>query len=446
MNPITKTYPSWNLIPKSVPSCVVRVTTSADLSFDPARTALPRGLGRSYGDCCLNGGGTLFDMTPADRFVSFDRNSGLIRCQAGVTLAEILHVIVPAGWFLPATPGTKFVTLGGAIANDVHGKNHHAVGTFGRFVEEFVLARPDGSTLTCSPSRNEGMFCATIGGLGLTGVILDATIRLRKIPSPFIHSESIKFDRLEELFEIAAESDRKFEHTAAWVDVLASGKNLGRGIFRRGDHAEGDSLPERDASKPRQSRVKPLISVPFEPPFSPISKWSVKAFNTVYYGKQRVKRCVKKIPYERFFYPLDVVGNWNRLYGRRGFYQYQGVIPPETALRTTKTVLEKISAARTPAFLGVLKTFGDKPSPGLLSFPRPGITFALDFPNAGRPLLELFDELDAIVLGAGGALYPAKDARMGTDAFRRSFPRWKEFSQYVAPGISSEFWRRIRPA
>jgi FAD/FMN-containing dehydrogenase len=434
-------YPSWNRIPRSAPKTVVRVSSRADLGFDALEgTALPRGLGRSYGDCCLNDGGTLFDMTPMDRFVSFDAATGLLGCEAGVTLADILDVVVPKGWFLPTTPGTKFVTVGGAIANDVHGKNHHAAGTFGRFVESFELLRSDGTIRTCSLRENTELFRATIGGLGLTGVILKATIRLKKVPGPLIRAESVKFDRLEEFFDIAKESDGKFEHTVAWIDALARGKNLGRGIFMRGDHVEG-------ASRPRQSHVKnPPFSVPFDFPGLALNNASIGAFNAVYFHRQRVKTSITTTPYESFFYPLDTIGNWNRIYGRRGFYQYQLVVPPDSARAVMKTVLEMISASRLASFLGVLKTFGNEDSPGLLSFPRAGVTLALDFPNAGNALLALFNALDAVVLDAGGALYPAKDTRMPPDAFRRSFPRWREFSSYVDPKLSSGFWRRINPS
>jgi len=396
---------------------------------------LAHGMGRSYGDSCLNDGGTLLLTRGLDRFLEFDESSGVLRCEAGVTLAQILEFAVPRGFFLPVTPGTKFVTVGGAIANDVHGKNHHADGTFGRFVRRFELCTSDGKRRICSPEENEGHYRATIGGLGLTGLITWAEIQLRRVPSPFIVQESLKMRSLDDFFRINDESEKDWQYTVAWIDVLARGRKLGRGIYYRGNHAP-QSPPGR-----RISFGEPRLRVPFDAPNFVLSGTSVRLFNFAYYNRQLRPLRRATIPYEPFFYPLDAVGNWNRLYGRRGLLQWQCVVSdPETVVR----ILEVVSRARQGSFLVVLKTFGALRSPGMLSFPRPGITLALDFPHLGESTLTLLDRLDALVAESGGALYPAKDARMSAEMFELSFPELPAFLPYVDPRFSSSFWRRVR--
>ncbi len=404
------------------------------------RPVLPYGCGRSYGDSCLNEGGILLDVTALNRFIAFDEEAGLLRCEAGVTLADILRLIVPRGWFLPTTPGTKFVTVGGAIANDVHGKNHHNAGTFGCHVTRFELLRSDGRRVLCSPDENPELYRATIGGLGLTGLILWAEIRLRRIPGPFIAKEQIRFRSIDEFFDISADSDQRFEYTMAWVDCLATGRRLGRGLFMRGNHAWPKAVPGRRA-EPRS-----LFTVPFDLPPFVLNLATVKAFNTLYYHSQIPRRTSRVVPFDPFFYPLDAIHNWNRLYGAPGFVQYQFVVPFASDRTAIKTILREISASGVVSFLAVLKVFGDVPSPGMLSFPRPGVTLALDFPFRGRRTLQLLDRLDRVVLEHGGALYPAKDARMSAEDFAASYPGWRDFAQYVDPKFSSSFWRRVTPA
>jgi FAD/FMN-containing dehydrogenase len=395
---------------------------------------LPFGNGRSYGDSCLNPGGALLKTGALNHFISFDPASGMLICEAGIHLCEILRIFVPRGWFLPVTPGTRHITVGGAVANDVHGKNHHRKGTFGAHIHRFELCRSDGSRHICSRDENRDWFLATVGGLGLTGVITWVEIALSPISGPWITGQALPFGDLEEFFSISSDSDNRFEYTVAWIDCCARGSNLGRGIFFRGDHRkEGVSLASH------RSRT---IAVPFSPPVSLINGLSLRAFNTAYYHRHRSpERSIRH--YESFFYPLDGILKWNRIYGPRGFYQYQCVIPPESSKEAMREVLKQIGATGMGSFLGVLKNFGDHPPEGMLSFPMPGLTLALDFPNTGEKLHRLFQRLDALVLEAGGRLYPAKDARMTGTMFRRGYPEWQRFSEFIDPKFSSGFWRRV---
>jgi FAD/FMN-containing dehydrogenase len=400
-------------------------------------TVLPFGYGRSYGDSCLNNGGTLLDTTGLNQFIAFDAENGIIRCEAGVMLADILDVIVPRGWFLPVTPGTKYVSVAGAIANDVHGKNHHVAGTFGCHVTQFELLRSDGSRRICSPTENPDFFRATIGGLGLTGVILWAEFRLKKIPTPLIAQENIRFGSLDEFFDISAESEeRGFEYTVSWVDCTAEGKDLGRGHFTRGNFYD----PPLGVSK--LPKPLPPIPVPIDAPTFLINTLTVKAFNNLYYHRQPWRMTHRIVHYNSFFYPLDTLTDWYRGYGKAGFLQYQFVMPYHD-IEPIREVFRRIAHSGQGSPLVVFKIFGDIRSPGILSFPRPGVTLALDFAFRGDKTLHLLDELDQIVMGCGGALYPAKDARMSPQAFRASYPNWEEFMDYVDPKFSSSFWRRV---
>jgi FAD/FMN-containing dehydrogenase len=400
---------------------------------------LPYGLGRSYGDSCLNDGGKLLDTARLSHFIEFDPEIGLLRCEAGVSLHDILRVVVPRGWFLPVTPGTRHVTIVGAVANDVHGKNHHGAGTLGRFVTRFELARTDGPRVLCSPDRNEDMFAATIGGLGLTGLMTWVELRLKRIEGPAIEVESVRFDNLDGYFELAADSDARFEYTVAWVDCLARDEHLGRGILMRGNH-----VARSNGATPTPPRL--TIGVPFFAPGFLLNPLTLRLFNSMYHSRQRETLVRRTCHYEPFFYPLDSIGNWNRLYGRRGFMQYQCVVPHEDGREALRSMFARISGAGDGSFLAVLKNFGDLPSPGLLSFPRPGLTLALDFPNRGGRTLGLLEELDAIVRRHGGRVYPAKDARMSARSFQLYFPEWQEFARYIDPAFSSSFWRRVTAA
>jgi FAD/FMN-containing dehydrogenase len=401
------------------------------LRHESSGSALAYGLGRSYGDSCLNEGRALLDCSHLDRILHFDPEQGLIRCEAGTSLKDILEIAVPHGWFLPVTPGTKFVTLGGAIANDVHGKNHHRAGTFGCHVRQLAIYRTDAGWVICGPEENKDLFQATVGGLGLTGIIAWAEFQLRPIQGTLIDMETIPFHSLEEFVSLSDESDSRFEYTVAWVDCLSGERT--RGIFMRGNHA---NAPERTW------QVKAGPKVPFAPPDWVLNHLTVKLFNTAYYWRNSHKPRQSVASSDSFFYPLDSVDRWNLIYGKSGFLQYQCVIP-EASFGSLQTLLTTISASGMGSFLGVLKRFGSVASPGMLSFPRPGYTLALDFAMRGEKTLTLMSALDRIVAGAGGAFYPAKDARMSAEMFELSYPAWRDFVHFIDPALSSSFWRRV---
>jgi FAD/FMN-containing dehydrogenase len=435
----TRRYQSWGRYPQVNHTTIRSILWQNEIPDLAAfkQPILPVGYGRSYGDSCLNEGGVLLDATPLRRFLDFDEKQGLLRCEAGVMLADILDVIVPRGWFLPVSPGTKFVSVGGAIANDIHGKNHHKAGTFGCHVTRFELLRSNGERLICAPDENADLFRATIGGLGLTGLITWAEFRLRAIPGPFIAREQIRFSSIDEFFDISASSDRDYEYTVAWVDCLASGKHLGRGLFMRGNHDRLRPLP----GKPIKPRAQ--LNVPFDLPPFVLNTLTIKAFNSLLYHAQWRKRSGKVVHYDPFFYPLDSIQNWNRMYGRQGFLQYQCVVPYHDNHHAIKEILQQIGQSGEGSFLAVLKTFGNIQSPGMLSFPRPGVTLALDFAFRGESTLRLLERLDRIVRDVCGAVYPAKDARMSAESFQAYFPRWRDFARYIDPRFSSSFWRRV---
>jgi len=432
-------YESWGRYPKVTHKDIRKVFWRDELPkfSEMEGTFLPIGYLKSYGDSCLNEGETLIDTTGLNKFISFDSKSGILKCESGVSLAQILDFAIPLGWFLASTPGTKHITVGGAVANDVHGKNHHKGGTFGCHVLSFELVRSDGSKIICSPVMNSELFSATIGGLGLTGLITWVEFQLKKCPSAFFAMEAIKFDCIEEFFEINSESEKYFDYTVSWIDTTAVGANLGRGIYNRGNHASPDdySLPElpNDGALP--------FPFPFDYPF--INSPSVHAFNYLYYNKQINKIDKQIVHYNPFFYPLDAVNNWNKAYGKSGFLQYQFVVPFGEDLKVIKSIMRKISDSGLSSFLTVLKTFGEVKSPGLLSFPRSGITMAVDFRMLGERTLKVLRECDEIVHSVVGVLYPAKDARMSAEHFRAFYPNFEEFIKYIDPKISSSFWRRV---
>lgn len=430
-------HESWNRYPRTRARALPLFWRCDDLPLEHGhRPLLPFGQGRSYGDCCLNDRGTLLDTAGLDHFIAFDTRTGVLRCEAGVTLEAILALVVPRGWFLPVTPGTRFVSVGGAIANDIHGKNHHGAGTFGRHVRRFELLRSDGRRLLCAPDTHRDWYRATIGGLGLTGLITWAEMQLRPVANPLMVVETLPFHDLAGFFALARESVHEYEYTVAWVDCLAQGAQLGRGLFMRANHAPanaGHHLPAR------KSRMRIL---PFNLPGWLLNRATVAGFNRLYrFGRTRgpARRFVR---HEPFFYPLDGIRQWNRLYGRRGFFQYQCVVPDDDP-GAIESILRTIAGSGRASFLSVLKTFGPMRSPGLLSFPRQGVTLALDFPNRGARTLALLEQLDAVTRSAGGAVYPAKDARMSARSFQAYYPQWRAFAAFVDPRFSSSFWRRV---
>ncbi|MBP1150394.1 FAD-binding oxidoreductase [Methylocaldum sp. RMAD-M] len=424
---------SWNRIPTLHHAKLLNLTDrSAPLPSSFNGSLLAHGNGRSYGDVCLNEGGTLLLTQCMNHFIAFDRATGRLCCEAGVLLKEILDLVVPQGWFLPVTPGTRFVTVGGAIANDVHGKNHHLAGSFGHHVVRLELLRSDGSRIVCSPTESNDWFAATVGGLGLTGLITWAELQLIPVANAFMWVESRRFTNLEEFWTLNEEAESRWPYTVAWIDCLYSGG--GRGIFISGSHA-----PPHEKLPVYREKSRRLA---FDPPFSLVNRLSLRAFNAVYYYKP-LKSRPTLTHYTPYFYPLDGLLEWNRIYGRRGFFQYQCVLPPQTSREGVAELLRRISASGQGSFLAVLKTFGHRQSHGLLSFPRPGVTLALDFPNLGERTHRLFRELDAVIRDARGALYPAKDARMPAEMFRAGYPHWERFSTFIDPRFSSSFWRRV---
>jgi FAD/FMN-containing dehydrogenase len=401
----------------------------------PEKPILPVGMGRSYGDVCLLDGGTLYHTTGLDKLLYFEPETGVLRCEAGVTLAEILEFAVPRGYFLPVTPGTKYVTVGGAIANDIHGKNHHLAGTFGNHVLAIELVRSNGARFICTPSHNADWFAATVGGLGLTGLITWAEIQLRPIASRKIQYQGTKFVGIDE-FVALSQAGSKAEYTVAWIDCVAKGKNFARGIFMQGDHSK--------VAEPPLPTKAPWLSVPVDFPEIALNRLSVGIFNTLYYNKQLTKKKTGLVDYEPFFYPLDSVLRWNRIYGKQGLLQFQCVIPWEQGHQQgIVRILKAITASGLASFLAVIKVFGDVRSPGRLSFPMPGITLALDFPIRREVSFDLLDRLANITLEHGGRMYPAKDARMTAAQFQAFYPQWEDFSRYIDPRMSSAFWKRV---
>lgn len=401
-----------------------------------AAGCLATGLRRSYGDSCLNSSGSIIDMTGLDRLMFFDPVTGVIRADAGASLAQILRLVVPHGWFLPTTPGTRFVTLGGAVANDVHGKNHHRAGSFGLHVRSMEILRSDGFRGVLTPDGEyAGLFAATIGGLGLTGVIEWVEIQLERIDSAYLDVETIPFAGLDGFWAIAEESGTRFEHSVAWVDCGYRGVRLRRGVFSRGNWRDDRDLRPHDDNACR--------NVPVDAPHFLLNRFSATVFNEVYYRMKQAKVRRSRQHYAQFFYPLDTILNWNRLYGARGMLQYQCVVPPAQARGAVAMLLDEIAKSGQPSILAVLKVFGPRPSRGILSFPRPGVTLALDFPNRGEQTLRLMCMLDRIVGEAGGAVYPAKDGRLPPEVFRLSFPRWQAFVDFKDPGMNSDLWRRV---
>ena len=389
---------------------------------------IARGLGRSYGDAAVNGGGGVIGFERLNRMIAFDPETGVLECEAGVTLAEILDCFLPRGFFLPVTPGTKFVTLGGAIAHDVHGKNHHRVGSISNFVPDFRLLTARGEILTCSPRQNSEAFRATVGGAGLTGLIVSARLRLQRVETAHVLVDYLKVPRLEEAIDAMEESDHLYEFSVAWIDCLARGKALGRSVLMRANPAKRSDLPKSSAD-PLSPRRRSELTVPFDFPSGLLNPITVGAFNALFY---RMHRTVsgRLADIDSFFYPLDSIRGWNRMYGRRGFVQYQLAFPPVSGRAGLTEVLEHVSASGRGSFLGVLKRFGGATA-GLLSFPFPGYTLALDLP-VSKGLVPFLAGLDALVLRHGGRLYLAKDAAMSSETFAAMYPGLEEFRRVKA--------------
>lgn len=420
----------WGNYPRL--ECEVRaVDDAAQIALDP-RGTIARGLGRSYGDPALVADGTVLDLTPMDRFLAFDEASARLTCEAGASLAQILAAFAPRGFFPAITPGTKHVTIGGCIANDVHGKAHHVDGCFSSCVDAFDLLLASGEVLKCTRDANADVFWATFGGLGLTGIVLRATLRLRPVETTYFRQEAIVVADLAELLDAFEASDARSPYSVAWIDPLATGARLGRGVLTVGDHARLDDLPPRLRRAPRRVAPGALATVPFELPNASLNPLTLRALNAVIGSVQAHGAAIAH--YEKFFYPLDAIGEWNRGYGARGFTQYQFVIPLDDGERRMRAILERIARSGELPFLNVLKKFG-RQGEGHLSFPFEGYTFAIDFPITAS-LGALCAELDRMVIDAGGRVYLGKDAFLDAASLPAMYPRldeWRAIKARVDP-------------
>ncbi len=421
----------WGRLP--VTECAVyrpekRREVAAILASGEQPSFIARGLGRSYGDTSCNDRAGVILMTRLNRMLAFDPETGVLECEAGVGLDEIIDVFLPRGFFLPVTPGTKFVTVGGAIANDVHGKNHHCDGSFSEFVLDFQLLTPGQGVLHCSREENPDVFWATVGGAGLTGVILTARLRLRRVETAYIRVDYRRAENVHDALASMSELDEKYRYSVAWVDCLAKGRRLGRSVLMYGEHAAVDELPAKRRREPLRVRPRAALNVPFDLPAWTLNPFSVKAFNNLYYALHP-SADGQIVDYDRYFYPLDSVHNWNRIYGRRGFVQFQATLP-KTSADGLVELLERLSAARRASFLAVLKVFGAQ-GQGWLSHPRPGYTLTLDIPYA-RGLREFVKELEKITLDRGGRLYLAKDALAAPESFAAGYDKLDAFRELKA--------------
>ena len=434
MNPLQKIH-GWGRYP------VIEAEVVAPLNMSAVKTVvqnlgaggmIARGLGRSYGDSSLEK--SVVETRYFNHFLQFDSDTGVVTCNAGISLATLLEVFVPRGWFLPVTPGTKHITLGGAVASDVHGKNHHVSGCFCEYVESIELLLGPDNVLLCSRTSHPELFHATCGGMGLTGIILSVTLQLKPVHTAFIDQKTIKALNLSEML-ILFEGNQATTYSVAWIDCLATGSALGRSLLMIGEHSSGNEL---------FCPAKHLITIPVDMPSSLLNRFSIRLFNSLYYNRITKKEVSNRVHYEPFFYPLDGIQHWNRLYGKNGFTQYQFVIPKEAGQEGMSRILKEIAASGKGSFLAVLKVFG-KQNSNYLSFPLEGYTLALDF-KIEEGLFPLLERLDAMVLDYGGRIYLTKDVRMSEQTFKQSYPRWQQFQaireQYGTRGIFSSYQSR----
>ncbi len=414
------TLTGWGNYP-TIDSHIITPANAKDVLANiaaPKGGFIARGLGRSYGDSAL--APRVISTARLDSFIKFDETAGLLTCYSGVSLGDILAVIVPKGWFLPVVPGTKFVSIGGAIASDVHGKNHHIDGCFSDHITTLKIATVSKGIIECSKDKNAALFYATCGGMGLTGVIIEATLKLRPIKSSHIHQMTLRTNTLEETLDLF-EEHKKSTYSVAWIDCLASGESLGRSLLMLGEHADKGGL---------ETATRGRLNIPVTMPSGLLNRHTIGAFNTLYYNRIRAERTQQTLHYEPFFFPLDRIHNWNRLYGKNGFCQYQFVLPKDAGLAGMTAVLTRIAQSKRGSFLAVLKALG-KGNKNLLSFPMEGYTLALDF-KRDKGLFALLDELDKIVLEYGGRIYLTKDARCAGEVFKHGYPNWQAFMKLRA--------------
>ena len=432
---------------------VAQVTEPADPAAIPGllraatqRGVIARGLGRSYNNAAQNGGGLVIRTTRMNQIIGIDADRGLVTCEAGVSLEQLMTTMLPLGWFVPVSPGTRQVTVGGAIAADVHGKNHHVAGSFAAHVPEFDLLTADGQVRRVTPDRDPELFWATAGGMGLTGIILRATVAMKQVQTSRVRVDTVRTQDIDETMAYLSETDHGYDYTVAWSDCLARGARLGRSVITSGSFAAPDDLPakargDRFAFRPGARAAAPPVF-----PSGLVNRYTVALLNEAWYRKAPKRRAGEIQTIGAFFHPLDGIRNWNRVYGPAGFLQYQYVVPfgQEDAVRRS---FERISRAAAPSFVTVLKRFGQGDA-GLLSFPMPGWTLALDFPARTPGLAGLLDWLDTLVLEAGGRVYLAKDSRVPASVLARMYPRLEEFRKVCAqidPGrmFNSDLARRL---
>ncbi|MBT8276781.1 MAG: FAD-binding oxidoreductase [Bacteroidia bacterium] len=401
-----KEISNWGNFPTSI-SSEQWILNSKDpgITFNQTEKIIPRGNGRCYGDASL--GENIVSTRYLTNFLELDEDTLEMECESGVLFSDLLDLLIPKGLFLPVTPGTKFITVGGAVAADVHGKNHHKDGCFSSYVISFQLLTSDHKIINCSKEENSELFWQTIGGMGLTGIILRVRFRLLQIETSYISQESIKAKNLDEIFDLFEDS-KDWKYTVAWIDCLQKKKNLGRSVLLRGEHASIDDLDQNKRKRPLLVENKKSFSIPFFFPAFTLNWWTVKIFNLLYYYKQRSKKKSAVVSYNTFFYPLDSIEGWNKIYGKKGFIQYQFVVPLETSKEVLREILELIAVSRQASFLAVLKLFGENSPEAINSFPMKGYTLALDF-KVTQKTLELVPKMDAIILKHKGRIYRAKD-------------------------------------
>lgn len=430
------------------PKAKCRVSRPVNLSeirkYLAESSVIPRGLGRSYGDASLNETGFVTESVLLNKFLSFDETSGIVNCEAGVTYKDLLDTFVLRGWFPPVTPGTKFVTIGGAIASDVHGKNHHKEGSFSSFVNSFRVLTASGEPVECSREKNPDLFWATIGGMGLTGFILDAEIRLKKIDSQFINNKALKLHNIDSLFEKFNEFDNDYIYSVAWIDIVASGKKYGRNVLLLGNHTKFNDLPEDLKQKSKKRFIEKKISVPFEIPFTTLNKFTISMFNSMYYLSARSRENFRH--YEKYFYPLDSILNWNHIYSKKGLIQYQLNVPLDKGKEAIDKILHKVVVFGGGSFLAVLKKMGSQD--GILSFPFKGYTLSMDFP-VRKGVVEMCKQLDEIVLDYNGRTYLTKDSVLDEATFKKMYnglwEKWMEIKMKYDPEnkFTSNLARRV---
>lgn len=404
---------------------------------------LAHGMGRSYGDAALLKEGKVILTRRLDRMLDFDPETGWLHCEAGVTLEEIIDTFLPRGYFPPVVPGTQYVTVGGAIGCNIHGKNHHIDGCFGDHVRAMEILLASGDVVTCTRDEHADLFWATIGGMGLTGLILSVQVQLYPAESPAIDMETVRVENLDHFFEVSAES-KSFTHVVSWVDTVKSGRSMGRGVFMRGRHAKRGARYEEGGVDRLAKGVGKLVNGRSFNSNKLLNSWTVSAFNEAYFRKEKKGTVSSTAHYRPFFFPLDAIQNWNYIYGPRGFLQYQLVVDSRDAVREALRLVTKSGQA---SFLSVIKDFGDRDHGGL-SFPTAGTTLAMDFPNTGKPLLDLFEKLDALVVEAGGRVYMGKDARLSRASMRAMYPEWEKWKkirdEYDPDGVfASDLSRRL---